>query len=1165
MSQSIQVYHPQPLLPAQKQQPSQSTYFRDGLWLLNHCLAGQVGWFVLAFLLLVVSAITAIFEWWPVAYLVDYWLGKRPDLLTGFNFPALPSSLLITSITLLLTMVLLVLLHSLTTAWAELAMANGGRRLGYQLRMALFAHLQQIAGGAQDPQQINALLRRAARDVIALENFVTGALPASMGNLLLLLSTFLFLWFSSREMAWLSLVIVLILAGFFQHFARQLELATQAQQEQENQLANMTQDLLLPVRVVQPYSHESYTQHRFAEYNQSAMATARQAAARQVQFIWSSKALEALAIALVIGLGLWLITQASITAGLWLLCILLIQRLFKPTCSLIQAWHTLDQIYASIERIGTLLDPNFTFTDTAAAQRTAPWRGLLATPTERHTTPLNLPITATNSARTLSPSVRPAPQTLQNARLLLNPGEMLALVCPTATGGQIITELLANLHISQTGQIIIGDADARRSLSSAVPAELDVLLHEPILFNSSVAENIAYGCVTATQQQISAAALQANAHALIENLPQGYATLLGEQGVKLAAEERYCIAMARACLRNAPILILEVPTIASQLVTSARLRLMADKTILLIAHDRTQIDRADKIIVLKNGKIEEMYTQKQTPTITTNVARPANQPGADTPPATAAAFPLPNGALELRYSPQLENQFPGITVALDAEVMRQHLQNALIGPLRSRDYTITRCTVEKANVQPSEGCLLVYALEVREHAGGQTWSPSLLARLFATQHATQNYLRQQLMPLAAQVTEFLEITPFVAPFVQVGALNLVVQLFPLDSQLPALVSLTNPELMIDLFQRTLPEAQNKRFLINECAVNVVDYAQQAGCLLRYQIDGKLTNTRKIGRQIIYGKVAAERRGELTGPILAALRQRMQEDNVAYRFQLPHFVAYDPALQLVLLEEIRGLPQLPQLLTAYVQRSGSDQATLPLQPGTLTLEKALDASARIATALHTSRIGLGQPRTLTIELATLQANIDRVRPLSPALASRLQAGLQAITAFAATTTALPLCFSHGDFTITQPRFDQTFGGLMDFDRVCQAEPALDLGQFQATLQVLILDATQDPLNAPTSTPNPSLVDQLCAHFLRTYTTELGYSQQNAEQLHRRVRLYAMLGLLRLVLRSWQAFETERLLRLLTCFEAQLATLHAVQHPIISSPTPRYRQNSLTARR
>ncbi|MCX6047352.1 MAG: ABC transporter ATP-binding protein, partial [Chloroflexi bacterium] len=1163
MSHSIQVYHLQPLLPTQQKLPRQQNHFRNGLRLLGQCLVGQYQWFALAFLLLLLSTVAAIFVWRPVAYLLDYLLAHQPDFLAQLAQPTLISPLFTTSLGLLIIIVLLALLHSLTNTGAELVLANCGQRLGYQLRMTLFSHLQEISNNSQennsqennsqDTKEINEFLSGAARDVVAVENFVTSLLPASLRHGFLIIGALLFLMLISLEMAFLSSIGLLLLALFYQHFAHQLTPAVPTKEGQEHDLATITQELLLPVRLVQPYSNESYTQHRFAEYNQRTLMLARQAAAQRAQFIWRSKAIEFFVMVLLAGLGIWLVNQASLTVGLLLISILLIQRLFKPLRQLIQAWNKLDPLYASLAGIGALLDPNFTIPEQASPERIQPVHGLLTAPATRpHSTPFRPPM----AAQKTPPALNQPSQTLQNVQISLNPGEMLAIVCPPASSSRIITELLANLQVTRRGQILIGHGNPPASTQPPLLTELDVMLQEPLLFDGSVTENIAYGCPMATQSEIMAAAKQANAHAFIENLPSGYATLLSEPDATLTPAARYCLAMARAWLRKAPILVLEPPLTDwgddHALVAAALATLMQGKTILLIVHDQTQIEQANQVIVLQDDKITEIRTNEiRTNKIRTNEIRTNEKPLV----ATNADLPLNNAplsveiaettdelqaineALALIDSPQLLKQFPSITTALDPEAMRLCLQTALIGPLRSRAYTITRCTIRKASYQTSEGCMLAYAIEVREHATGQTWSSLLLARLFATPYSAKDYL-QQLLPLADQITESLESAAFVKPFAPLPELNMVVQLFPLDRHLPTLVTLTNPDQMIDLFQTILPEAQNRRFLINECVIHVTDYAQQNYCRLRYQIDGDLANTRKSGRQVLYGKVTAHGRGKLTGPILAALRQRMQANNMTYRFQLPHFVVYEPALQLVLVEPIRGLPQLPQLLTTHLQRLANEQPMLPAQPGVLTWEKALDASARIATALHTAKIALGEPRLLATELASLQAEIAHVRLLSPALASRLTIGLSTIMDFAATTTALPLSFSYGNFTPNQPLFDQTACGLMDFDYICQAEPALDLGQFQAGLRLIVWDAAPNSADKTVHERNQRLADQFCTQFLHTYTVELGYSLQNIEQLHRRVQLYELLSLLHRVLQSWQTFETERLAGLVNFLEERL---------------------------
>jgi aminoglycoside phosphotransferase (APT) family kinase protein len=259
-------------------------------------------------------------------------------------------------------------------------------------------------------------------------------------------------------------------------------------------------------------------------------------------------------------------------------------------------------------------------------------------------------------------------------------------------------------------------------------------------------------------------------------------------------------------------------------------------------------------------------------------------------------------------------------------------------------------------------------------------------------------------------------------------------------------------------------------------------------------------------------------------MIALLREQLATSGV----NIPRVLAFRPDLQLLLLEAIPGKPQVARLLKARL--SGKSRA------GGLTLENAISACGRIAAAMHDTSIEPDRRRTLEHELDWQQKNIQALARISPELGARLQSWLEQAITYAGRSTPLPLCFSHGDFTYTQLIFDDQQSGLVDFDTVCQAEPALDLGQFLAYQQLAILK------DQPRDAPMPAAaIQQLCDIFLDTYIAQRGASIGNEQQLRDRTALYQVLMLLRLAIHSWQKLKISRLEHALTLLEERVLCL------------------------
>jgi hypothetical protein len=315
--------------------------------------------------------------------------------------------------------------------------------------------------------------------------------------------------------------------------------------------------------------------------------------------------------------------------------------------------------------------------------------------------------------------------------------------------------------------------------------------------------------------------------------------------------------------------------------------------------------------------------------------------------------------------------------------------------------------------------------------------------------------------------------------------------------------------------------------VTGCSVELVDYGRQGRATLRYAVESIAHDGALRQPQTIYGKLTADGSGALAGPLLAAMRESVEQQGRA-TFTLPRSFAWIDELKLSLLEAIPGEPSIAAALKA---RLGGKAA----KSNTLSLEDMLDASARIAAALHTSGIALGPRRSADDELAAHAARIAIVERVLPDLGSLLRTWLARIAEHAAASESLPLLFNHGDFTFGQILFDGADSGLVDFDSVCQAEPALDLGHFLAYTQVA---GQKSKLDADATV---ALIDELSERFLSSYIAAAGVAASDAALLRQRVEVYRMSSLLRRIVRSWQKFKASRIEGALAALEAAEARL------------------------
>jgi hypothetical protein len=487
--------------------------------------------------------------------------------------------------------------------------------------------------------------------------------------------------------------------------------------------------------------------------------------------------------------------------------------------------------------------------------------------------------------------------------------------------------------------------------------------------------------------------------------------------------------------------------------------------------------------------------------------------------------------LDILSSPVLERHFPGVARAFDEEDMRELLQDTLLGGAGGT-YRVERCIPGNATYIAGCCCALRYALELRD-GDGRAPVPALVnGRVFRNPDMCRGYLDERLAPLAEVMRGRTETTAFAQPVAMVGPLDMTVSVFPIDGELPSLVHATDPERMLGIFQEALPRLHGRSFVPQRCRVELGHYGRQHRCVLRYVLEGG-AHGNDDRRVVVYGKLAVDGRGALTEPLLEALTQRVLTGSSRDAFAIPRSLGFYPELKLVLLESIPGVPRVAQLLKARMN------GERPAPREALTLESAVDTCARTAALLHGSDISLGGTRPLEGELAELRSAQAAIQRVSPDFGARFDGWLDHLTRYAALTHPSPLCLSHGDFSYTQLIFANGDCGLVDFDTICQAEPALDLGHFLAYLRLARVKAMR---SSTTRTPEASpLIEGMCARFLDSYVEARG--PLDVGSLRERVAVYELISLLRLAFHAWQKFKVDRLDSVLVALEDRFARLHS----------------------
>ncbi|HEY6073934.1 MAG TPA: ABC transporter ATP-binding protein [Anaerolineales bacterium] len=508
--------------------------------------------------------------------------------------------------------IVMTMINSLGDSLAEIYLAQGGRRVGYNMRVFLYNHLQQLSLTFHNQSRTGDILTRVTSDVAAVEEFIIKDLSDVLGSGLFIVFVLITISLTKYwQVVLIAIAIIPLMVLITNHYTNRIKAASKRLRSSEGELASAAQEMLSSIRVVQVYGQGSYEQSLFSGQSKRAMNAALEAAAFQARFSWVVSVMGAVATAAVIGLAVWLIRREppdAMDIGLVAVYTKLIEDMFKPIKKLISEWNAFGKLYASLERIGDLMDLQPEVRDLPGAVSAPHFRGTI----EFRDVAFSYPSLGSSQKEKHARS-RP---TLNGLSFVIQPGQVIAVVGHTGAGKSTVVQLIPRLYDPNAGQILIDGHDIREFTLESLRAQMSMVLQESILFTGSIVENIAYGRPDATGIEIVEAAKDANADEFISKFPDGYYTVLGERGSNLSGGQRQRIAIARAFIRDTPILILDEPSTgldaeSTDLVLQALRRLMKGKTTIIISHELNLIRDADKIIVIKEGAIEQMGTHDE--------------------------------------------------------------------------------------------------------------------------------------------------------------------------------------------------------------------------------------------------------------------------------------------------------------------------------------------------------------------------------------------------------------------------------------------------------------------------------------------------------------------------------------------------------------------------
>jgi subfamily B ATP-binding cassette protein MsbA len=492
--------------------------------------------------------------------------------------------------------VLIALLNALASYLANYFTESVGQWVANDLRMRTYHHLQYLSLRYYDTHQAGVLLSTITADVLTIQNFASSATLGIVVDMITILGMLVIMFFMNWDFTLIAVAVTPLMLLLASRFKKAVKKSTHEVRKQQSNIVAVVQQDLESIRVVKAFGRQELEQEALQAVSHATVAAALKA--RQVKALLSP--LVSIIVACCVGFVLWrgslLILAGWMTAGELTVFLSYLGSFFKPVKDLASMNNSIAQTAVAVERIRTILDADTILPEKPDA-REQPIRGEIVFDHVAFAYDESCPV-------------------LRDVSFTVKPGQMIGVVGPTGGGKSTIMSLIPRFYDPSAGRVLVDGIDVRDYRLQSLRNQIGYVLQETVLFRGTVRDNIAYGRDGATDEEIVEAAKLANADEFISRMPNGYQSFVGDRGDTLSGGQRQRIGIARAIIRNNPILILDEPTAAldtesERLVIEALERLMKGRTVLTIAHRLSTIRDADKIIVLKDGVVAEQGSHDQ--------------------------------------------------------------------------------------------------------------------------------------------------------------------------------------------------------------------------------------------------------------------------------------------------------------------------------------------------------------------------------------------------------------------------------------------------------------------------------------------------------------------------------------------------------------------------
>ena len=552
----------------------------------------------LAFIAVIGESVAGLLEPWPLKIVFDHVFGSKQmpaglarvvssigtDKLSILNF-------------VLVAVIAIAILGAVSSYFEKYLTTSVGQWVMHDLRRVLYGHIQRLSLSYHDHKRTGDLISRVTSDIDAVQSLISNVMLGMLVNALTLIGMVMVMLYLNWEFTLIALLVVPGLFFVVYHYTHRIKQASRAMRRKEGEVVNVLEEVLSSIRVVKAFAREDYEQRRFEQESRESVEVALQARNVKAKLAPLVEIIVACGTCLVLWYGARLVITGALTSGELLVFLLYLGKMYQPIRALSKMTDTISRASVGWERVREVLENEMQVRDLPRAKRAPHFKGKIEFDRVKF-------------------SYDRGEQVLRNLSLKIEPGQLAALVGPTGAGKTTIVSLLPRFYDLSSGEIRIDGMDIRRFKIKSLREQISFVLQETLLFRAPVWQNIAYGKPEASRAEIIRAAKLANADEFIERMPDGYDTMIGERGMTLSGGQRQRITIARAIIRNSPILILDEPSAgldaeSEKLVFDAIENLMEGKTSIVIAHRLATVIRADVIFVIDDGKVVEQGTNAE--------------------------------------------------------------------------------------------------------------------------------------------------------------------------------------------------------------------------------------------------------------------------------------------------------------------------------------------------------------------------------------------------------------------------------------------------------------------------------------------------------------------------------------------------------------------------